>query len=161
MNVTNNSKGSVIMKKSTAMNILKKKIREHKFKFTTQRQTILQAFLDSSENHLSAEDVFEIVHKSNPEIGLATIYRSLELFTFLDLLKKLDFGDGRSRYELNDHNLANSHYHLICLNCGKVFEFSRDFMDGVKHKIKSETGFNIVDYQLKFYGYCEYCALNE
>ena len=77
MNVTNNSKGSVIMKKSTAMNILKKKIREHKFKFTTQRQTILQAFLDSSENHLSAEDVFEIVHKSNPEIGLATIYLSL------------------------------------------------------------------------------------
>ena len=49
------------MKKSTIMNTLKKKIREHKYKFTTQRQIILQAFLDSKENHMSAEDVYEMV----------------------------------------------------------------------------------------------------
>ena len=86
------------MKKTTAMNTLRKKIREHKFKFTTQRQIILQAFLDSKENHMCAEDVYELVREGNPDIGLATVYRSLELFTSLELLKKLDFGDGRSRY---------------------------------------------------------------
>lgn len=75
------------MKKSTIMNTLKKKIREHKYKFTTQRQIILQAFLDSKENHMSAEDVYEMVRDENPDIGLATVYRSLELFTHLELLK--------------------------------------------------------------------------
>lgn len=145
------------MKKSTAMNMLKKKIREHKFKFTTQRQVILQAFIDSKENHMCAEDVYEVVHIDNPEIGLATVYRSLELFTSLELLKKLDFGDGRSRYELNNHNLARSHHHLICLECGKVVEFSYDFLSEVKDKIKKENGFGVVDYQLKFYGYCANC----
>lgn len=145
------------MKKSTVMNTLKKKIRENKFKFTIQRQVILQAFLDSKENHMSAENVYEIVRSNNPEIGLATIYRSLELFTSLELLKKLDFGDGRSRYELNDHNLAHLHHHLICLKCGKVVEFAYDFMNEIKEKIKKENGFAIVDYQLKFYGYCTDC----
>ena len=146
------------MKKSTVMNTLKKKIREHKYKFTTQRQVILQAFLDSKENHMSAEDVYELVRDENPEIGLATVYRSLELFTSLELLKKLDFGDGRSRYELNDHSMNHSHHHLICLGCGKVVEFSYDFLNEIKEKIKKENGFTIVDYQLKFYGYCKDCA---
>ena len=126
------------MKKSAVMNTLKKKIREHKYKFTTQRQVILQAFLESKENHMCAEDVYEFVRDNNPEIGLATVYRSLELFTSLELLKKLDFGDGRSRYELNDHNLAHSHYHLICLKCGKVIEFSYDFMNKMEEKINLE-----------------------
>ena len=145
------------MKKTTVMNTLRKKIREHKFKFTTQRQIILQAFLDSKENHMCAEDIYEVVREGNPDIGLATVYRSLELFTTLELLKKLDFGDGRSRYELNDHNLAHSHHHLICLNCGKVIEFTYNLLDDIKQKIKKDNGSGIVDYQLKFYGYCADC----
>ena len=139
------------------MNTLKKKIREHKYKFTSQRQIILQALLDSKENHMSAEDVYEAVRSENPDIGLATIYRSLELFTELKVLKKLDFGDGRSRYELSDRNMTHSHHHLICLGCGKVTEFSYDFIDEIKDKIQNDTGFDIIDYQLKFYGYCLEC----
>ena len=145
------------MKKSTVINTLKKRIREHKYKFTTQRQIILQAFLSSKENHLSAEDIYEMVRGENPDIGLATVYRSLELFTSLDLVKKLDFGDGRSRYELNDHNLSHSHHNLICLGCGRVIEFTSDFAEEIRIRIKKKNGFNIVDYQLKFYGYCKDC----
>ena len=147
------------MKKSTVMNTLKKRIREHKYKFTTQRQIILQAFLTSKNNHLSAEDIYEMVKGENPDIGLATVYRSLELFTSLDLVTKLDFGDGRSRYELNDHNLSHSHHHLICLGCGRVIEFNSDFIEATREKIKGKNGFNIVDYQLKFYGYCKECQI--
>ena len=150
------------MKKSTVMNTLRKKIREHKYKFTSQRQVILQAFLDSKEKHLSAEDLYAMVRDENPDIGLATVYRSLELFTSLELLKKLDFGDGRSRYELNDHSLNHSHYHLIFLGCGKVIEFSHElFLSDVKDKIQKDSGFHVVDYQLKFYGYCKDCAKKE
>jgi len=100
-----------------------------------------------------------MVKGENPDIGLATVYRSLELFTSLDLVKKLDFGDGRSRYELNDHNLSHSHHHLICLGCGRVIEFNSDFIEATREKIKGKNGFNIVDYQLKFYGYCKECQI--
>lgn len=145
------------MKQSDIMNALRERIKEKKYKFTRQRQIILQAFLDSKENHMSAEDIFAMVKDENPDIGLATVYRSLELFTSLELLKKLDFGDGRSRYELNDRNLKHSHHHLICLGCGRVVEFSYDFLDGLKDKIEQEDGFQIVDSQLKVYGYCREC----
>ena len=145
------------MKQSNVMNTLRKRIKDHKYKFTNQRQIVLQAFLDSKENHMCAEDVYAAVKDENPDIGLATIYRSLELFTALDLLKKLDFGDGKSRYELNDHNLQNSHHHLICLGCGRVVEFSYDGLDEVKQEIAKENGFEVVDSQLKVYGYCAEC----
>ena len=145
------------MKNPNLMNTLKERIKEKKYKLTRQRKIVLQAFLDSTENHMSAEDVFAIVKDGNPDIGLATVYRSLELFTTLELLKKLDFGDGRSRYELNDENLNHTHHHLICLGCGKIVEFSYDFLDDVKMKIEEKEKFQIVDSQLKFYGYCSEC----
>ena len=145
------------MKKSTVLSELKRKMKEHKYKFTTQRRIILEAFLDGKQTHMSADDVFALVQEENPNIGLATVYRTLELFTFLGILKKLDFGDGRFRYEINDHKLSHSHYHLICLKCGKVIEFSYDSLDKIKNKIKKENGFTIVDYNLKFYGYCKDC----
>lgn len=145
------------MKNPNLMNTLKERIKEKKYKLTRQRKIVLQAFLDSTENHMSAEDVFALVKDGNPDIGLATVYRSLELFTTLELLKKLDFGDGRSRYELNDENLNHRHHHLICLGCGKIVEFSYDFLDDVKMKIEEKEKFQIVDSQLKFYGYCSEC----
>lgn len=145
------------MKNPNLMNTLKERIKEKKYKLTRQRKIVLQVFLDSTENHMSAEDVFALVKDGNPDIGLATVYRSLELFTTLELLKKLDFGDGRSRYELNDENLNHTHHHLICLGCGKIVEFSYDFLDDVKMKIEEKEKFQIVDSQLKFYGYCSEC----
>lgn len=150
-------KGEALMKNPNLMNTLKERIKEKKYKLTRQRKIVLQAFLDSTENHMSAEDVFALVKDGNPDIGLATVYRSLELFTTLELLKKLDFGDGRSRYELNDENLNHTHHHLICLGCGKIVEFSYDFLDDVKMKIEGKEKFQIVDSQLKFYGYCSEC----
>lgn len=145
------------MRNVNMMNTLRERIKEGKYKFTKQRQIVLQAFLDSKENHLSAEDVFGMVKDEDPDIGLATIYRSLELFTSLELLKKLDFGDGRSRYELNDRTMDTVHHHLICLGCGKVIEFSGDFLDGLKEQMERENDFEIVDSQLKVYGYCSEC----
>ena len=88
------------------MNRMKEQIKTKKYKMTSQRQVVLRAFVESDARHLSAEDVFEIVKKQAPEIGLATVYRTLDLFTEMDLLKKLDFDDGCSRYELNDRVLA-------------------------------------------------------
>ena len=100
------------MEVQATMEKLKERIKDKKYKLTTQRQIILQTFIEAEEKHLSAEDVYILVKKNNPDIGLATIYRTLDLFTELDLVKRLDFGDGRNRYELNSDESFPSSFDL-------------------------------------------------
>ncbi|MDU4960638.1 MAG: Fur family transcriptional regulator [Sporomusaceae bacterium] len=130
---------------------------DKQYKLTTQRQLILQAFFDRPGQHLSAEDVFDIVRSDSTEIGLATVYRTLELLSELDFLQKIDFGDGRNRYELNTSADAHHHHHLICLTCGKVRECDDDLLESLEATISSKNNFEIVDHHVKFFGYCQEC----
>ena len=140
------------------MKRMKEKIKDNRYKMTTQRQVILRAFVESTIRHMSAEEVFELVKKTSPDIGLATIYRTLDLFTEMDLLKKLDFDDGCSRYELNDReNEEHFHHHLICLGCNKVRECKDDLLETLEANLQKQYHFRTVDHQLKVYGYCEEC----
>ena len=140
------------------MKRMKDKIKDKKYKMTSQRQVILKAFVESPIRHMSAEEVFELVKKMAPDIGLATVYRTLDLFTEMDLLKKLDFDDGCSRYELNDRdNKGHFHHHLICLGCGKVWECQDDLLETLESILQKQLHFHTVDHQLKVYGYCEEC----
>lgn len=136
---------------------LKEKLREKQYKLTSQRQTILQSFIENPDRHLSAEDVYQIVRGQSPDIGLATVYRTLELLSDLDILQKLDFGDGRNRYEINEMSQPHHHHHLICLSCGRVREFEDDLLETLETAIARKSKFAIVDHQLKFYGYCQEC----
>jgi len=139
------------------MGDLREKLRERQYKLTSQRQTILQSFIDNPDRHLSAEDVYNIVRGQSPDIGLATVYRTLELLSELDILQKLDFGDGRNRYEINEMSTPHHHHHLICLSCGRVREFEDDLLETLETAIARKSKFAIVDHQLKFYGYCQEC----
>lgn len=139
------------------MSDLREKFREKQYKLTPQRQTILQAFTEHPEQHLSAEDVYGIVRQKSPDIGLATVYRTLELLSDLEVLQKMDFGDGRSRYEINESNTPHHHHHLICLSCNKVKEFEDDLLETLETAIARKSNFLIMDHQLKFYGYCQEC----
>ena len=136
---------------------LREKFHKSDYRLTPQRQLILQTFLDHHGQHLSAEDVFQIVRQQSPEIGLATVYRTLELLSELDVLQKIDFGDGRSRYEVNQSGASHRHHHLICLSCGKVCEFEEDLLETLEAEIARKSGFQIVDHQVKFFGYCREC----
>ena len=79
-------------------NSLRALLKEKQLKMTPQRQRILQVFCEHPDSHLSAEDVYQIVRDDASDIGLATVYRTLELLSELDLLSQINFGDGRSRY---------------------------------------------------------------
>ncbi len=136
---------------------LRQKFREREYKLTPQRQIILQVFVDNRDKHLSAEDVHNIVRQQSNDIGLATVYRTLELLSDLDILQKMDFGDGRSRYEINESSTAHHHHHLICLACGQVIEFEGDLLEDLETVISKKSNFTIVDHQVKFYGYCQEC----
>jgi Fur family ferric uptake transcriptional regulator len=133
------------------------KFRDRDYKLTPQRQLIVQVFIDNRDKHLSAEDVHNIVRQQSNDIGLATVYRTLELLSELDILQKMDFGDGRSRYEINESTSPHHHHHLICLICGKVIEFPDDLMENLENIIAQNSNFTIVDHQVKFYGYCQEC----
>lgn len=133
-----------------------KKLHEKDYKLTPQRKTILKVFLDNLDGHLSAEDVYQMVKKEFPEMGLATVYRTLDLLAEIEVLQKMNFNDGKARYEFSSHN-EHHHHHLICIKCGKVAEFDYDLLDTLEKAIQEIKNFQVLDHLLKFYGYCEKC----
>ena len=136
---------------------LRGKLYERGYKMTPQRKEILQIFVEHPE-HLSAEDVYNFLREKESEIGLATVYRALDLLSKLGILVQIDFGDGCARYELNtaDPNVHH-HHHLICRNCKKVIEFDEDLLDELEEVISRKSGFQILNHEVKFFGYCKDC----
>lgn len=135
---------------------LKEEFHSSQYKITPQRQAILQVIQQNSSRHLSAEDIYGILRDSAEQIGLATVYRTLDLFVELNILHRVDFGDGRSRYELAPYR-RHRHHHLICLRCGKVTEAKEDLLNHLEEIIEQESGFQVIDHSVKFYGYCQEC----
>ena len=138
---------------------LRGKLSERGYKMTPQRREILQIFVEHSDyHHMSAEDVYKILRENNSEIGLATVYRALDLLSELGILVKVEFGDGCARYELNTADpTVHHHHHLICLKCKKVIEFEEDLLDELEDDIAAKSGFQILNHEVKFFGYCSEC----
>ena len=138
---------------------LREKLSERGYKMTPQRKEILKIFVEHSDwHHMSAEDVYNILRENESEIGLATVYRALDLLSELGILVHVDFGDGCARYELNTTDpKLHHHHHLICLNCKKVIEFEEDLLDDLEETIAEESDFQIINHEVKFFGYCKDC----
>ncbi len=152
------TKGDFFMSQTFTMDDLRARLSERQHKMTPQRQIVLQIFLDHPGEHLSAEDVHDILRTEKAEIGLATVYRTLELLSDLGILQKMEFGDGCSRYEVNDTDpTRHHHHHLICTKCGKVEEFDEDLLETLEADIERKTGFRTLDHQVKFFGICKEC----
>lgn len=126
------------------------------YKITPQRQIITRIFLEHAEHHLSAEDVYQLVREKYPDIGLATVYRTLDLLAELNIVQRMNFGDGRHRYELSE-GISHHHHHLICNQCGQVYEFGEDLLDALEETIARQSGFRILDHEVKFFGICAQC----
>ena len=138
---------------------LKELLKKKGLKMTTQRGIILEAMSECPGQHLTAEEVYELVRVKRSEIGIATVYRTLQLLSELNLVDTLDLDDGQLRYELVEeaNEGQHHHHHLICNRCGKVLEFQEDMMDELEAKIEATTGFKIKDHRVKMYGYCVDC----
>lgn len=142
--------------KKSHLKLVKEKLRERDLKLTPQRTATLDVLFENQSKHLSTEDIYELVKKKYPDIGLATIYRTLQLFDEFDIIKKLNFGDGCYRYELSEEK-KHQHHHLLCLGCGAVLEFDYDLLDNLENKIEKKNDFLITDHIVKFFGYCKKC----
>lgn len=134
--------------------VLEDYISQHKLKITNQRRIVLDEFL-KIERHVSAEDLYKLVSEREPKIGLATIYRTLALFTQSGLANELDFGDGQKRYE---HKYMHSHHdHMICTECGKIIEFHHPMIEKFQEETAAKHGFKMTSHKLDIFGICGEC----
>ena len=127
--------------------ILEKKCIEKGLKMTEQRRVIARVLSDSTD-HPDVEALFARATKVDPNISIATVYRTVKLFEDAQIIERHDFGDGRSRYE---EMPAEHHDHLIDLRSGKVVEFSNREIEQLQEKIARELGYKLVDHRLELY----------
>lgn len=138
---------------------LKQVLKEHGLKVTTQRIAILKIFREYSQCHLTVEEIYDYVKKDYPDIGLATVYRTVQLLSELELIDKINLDDGYVRYEIGvmDGHKSHHHHHMICLKCGTVFAFEEDMLDSLEAHIMESQGFAVVNHEVKLFGYCITC----
>ncbi|WEK54896.1 MAG: transcriptional repressor [Candidatus Cohnella colombiensis] len=130
-------------------------------KLTRQREVIVRVLLENERDHLSAEEVFMLVKGKFPDIGLATVYRTLELLNELHIVVKMNFGDGVARYDLRDDDHVHMHHHLICADCGSLKEIKEDWLGELEHRVEQEFGFKVTDHRLDFTGTHLTCNLGD
>ncbi len=140
---------------------IKQQLHSASYKLTPQREATVRVLLEHEEDHLSAEDVYLLVKEKSPEIGLATVYRTLELLTELKIVDKINFGDGVSRYDLRQEGAAHFHHHLVCMECGSVDEIQEDLLEDVEEIVEKQWDFKIKDHRLTFHGICHRCQDKE
>lgn len=139
---------------------IKKLLKEKGIKVTTQRTLVLSVLMSNPDKHFTAEEIYGIVKNSYPEIGLATVYRTIQLLSENQLVDRISLDDGFTRYEIGNmgDETKHHHHHLICQRCGKVLSFRDDLLEELEAKILSTTGFYAVNHEVKLYGYCQECG---
>ena len=121
----------------------------HGLKQTRQREAILDAFLASS-GHITSEQLYEVVRDSPPDVGAATVYRTLRLLCEAGLANSHQFGNGVTLYEVEGRH----HDHLICNDCGSIIEFRNELVELEQEKIAKQHGFELTKHQHILFGTC-------
>ncbi|NNE52088.1 MAG: transcriptional repressor [Sulfitobacter sp.] len=117
-------------------------------RLTGQRRTIARV-IEESDDHPDVEELFSRASARDEGISIATVYRTVKLFEEAGILDKLEFGDGRARYEdaERDH-----HDHLIDLNSGEVIEFVEEEIEALQERIARKLGYELRGHRLELYG---------
>lgn len=140
---------------------VEEKLRAAEYKLTPKREHILRVLLEHKDEHLSAEEVYNLVKERVPDVGLATVYRTLELFLNFDIIHGTDFGDGRKRYEFGSAAERHHHHHLICTQCGNIIEVAEDLLEELEDRVSKKYKFEISDHELKIFGRCQDCRASQ
>ena len=117
-------------------------------RMTEQRRTIAK-LLESTNDHPDVEELHKRVNQVDQSISLATVYRTVKLFEESGILEKLEFGDGRARYEDADRE---HHDHLINIQNGEVIEFVDSDIELLQEKIATKLGYKLLGHKLELYG---------
>lgn len=133
---------------------LKSELNARGWRLTPQREKILHVFQHLPQgNHLSAEELYNLLENQGENISLSTIYRSVKLMARMGILRELELAEGHKHYELNYPN-PHHHHHLVCIQCNKTLEFNNDSMLKQSLKQCEKEGFQLIDCQLTIMAVC-------
>jgi Fur family ferric uptake transcriptional regulator len=115
----------------------------------TEQRRVVARVIALADDHPDVEELYARAAKVDPKISLATVYRTVKLFEEVGLLDKLEFGDGRARYEdaERDH-----HDHLIDVNTGQVIEFVDPEIEALQERIAARLGYRLIGHRLELLG---------
>jgi len=122
----------------------------------TPQRTLLLEIIRESEEHLDADEIYRLARNRHPRISLSTVYRTLSLLKDMGLVRELDFDQDHRHYELCDSG-EYKHYHLYCLDCGKIIEFESPLVTELAEQLAQEHDFEITDCRVTVAGYCSRC----
>ena len=127
---------------------------QNSIRHSKQRERILEKFL-LTEGHSTIQELFEIMKKEDKNIGIATVYRAMKIFCDAGLAEEIDIGDGNKRYE---HKYNHTHHdHLICIECGKLIEFTNTEIENIQNEICNKFKFKAISHKLQINGICVEC----
>ncbi len=133
------------------------KLREHEFRITPQRMTVLRV-LAASKGHPSVEMVYETVRRDFPTTSIATIYKTIHVLKKIKEVLEIAFPDGSNRY---DGNKPFPHPHVICVRCKKILDPDLESFKDITKEVADETGFDILSHRVDFFGICGDCKRAE
>lgn len=136
---------------------LKEKLKDKGYKLTPQRRAVLDTIAENQGKHLNTKEIYNFVKEKCPEIGLATVYRTLQLLDDMSMISRLNLDDGCIRYELNTDKDDHKHHHLICEICNDIIEVELDLLEFLEEEIEKKYNFIIRDHEVKFFGICSKC----
>ena len=142
------------MKLDQEHGIVEAHLRQRGFRWTNQRSLIVRTALGSHE-HFTAEELLELCRRSDPKVSRATVYRTLAVLEEAGFVEGLDTGDGGRRFE---HVLGHEHHdHMVCVQCGAIFEFRDDELERRQEAAAKKIGFRIERHSLRIHGRCRDC----
>lgn len=121
-------------------------------RLTTQRQIILEE-LSKVKTHPTASELYDMVRKRLPRIGLGTVYRNLELMAENGMILKLEVGGTQKRFDAT----TDTHYHIRCSGCGKVDDIDTPVMDQLVREAADATSYEVLGHHVEFSGLCPSC----
>ncbi len=139
-----------------------KQIRKHCDRWTMPREDIFNLLMQS-QRHLSAKEIYALLQSGNGDLGIATVYRTLDMLDKAGLLRRIQCRDGQVRYEYKKGDHSDHHHHLICTDCGKILnyrDFEKEELDLVRKTeeiLEKKHGFLIRDHNIEYLGLCGEC----
>ena len=131
-------------------------LKQNALKFTKQREALLRVLYNNEEEHFSPESLCKLVKDNYPDlnIGIATVYRTLNLLEESNMATSLSFGSLGKKFELSN---KPHHDHMICKMCSKIIEFSDDDIERKQEDIAIKYGFKLTGHMMQLYGICKKC----
>lgn len=129
------------------------RLKHSDIRITPQRYAILE-FLIESHSHPTADEIHKALVDRFPNMSVATVYNNLRLFTKINFVQEMPYGDHSSRFDYS----STKHYHATCTECGKIVDIFYPGLEDVEHAAEKLTGFQISEHRMELYGLCPDCA---